>query len=130
MVRKYTAHQVKEICALLREAVILRDGEKCLKCGKRDKLQMSHIYPRRYKRMIYDFDNLKLLCVGCHLYWWHKNPIEAHEWLVKTVDEKRLQRLKFMSEYKGVNRGLDYNESKIYLNNEINKMKYERRSLI
>ena len=25
--------------------------------------------------------NIKQMCMHCHLYWWHKDPIAAMEWL-------------------------------------------------
>jgi hypothetical protein len=47
--------------------------------------------------MQYELDNLKTLCVGCHIYWWHKNPIEATEWFKATFPE-RYKKLKAMSQ--------------------------------
>ena len=41
-----------------------------------------------------DVNNVKALCVGCHLYWWHKHPIEAKEWAVKALGRARLNKLK------------------------------------
>lgn len=90
--------QKKDIMYLLRKIVIARDGEACLKCGKTMSLHLSHIYPKgRYKAMELEPDNVKLLCNACHLYWWHKNPIEAHEWLASAIPRDRLVRLKSMS---------------------------------
>ena len=44
--------------------------------------------------MQFDVNNVKALCVGCHLYWWHKHPIEAKEWAVKALGRARLNKLK------------------------------------
>lgn len=44
--------------------------------------------------MQFNLDNVKALCVGCHLYWWHKHPIEAREWAEKTLGKDLLNRLK------------------------------------
>ena len=56
---------------------------------------MSHIYPKgRYRKMQFDPDNVKALCLGCHLYWWHKHPIEAKDWAEKTLGKVRLRQLK------------------------------------
>ena len=82
---------------LVREYVILRD-KVCLRCGKGSNLHASHIYPRgKYPRMQFNTDNVKALCLGCHLYWWHKHPIEAKEWAVKTLGKARLNKLKKQS---------------------------------
>ena len=84
----------KKLHSLVREFVMLRD-KRCLKCGKSDRLHASHIYPRgKYPKMQFNLDNVKALCVGCHLYWWHKHPIEAREWAEKTLGKALLIRLK------------------------------------
>ena len=44
--------------------------------------------------MQFDVNNVKALCLGCHLYWWHKHPIEAKEWAEKTLGRTRLNKLK------------------------------------
>lgn len=95
-----TKYQQAKIYALLREAALLRDGGSCLRCHKTTSLQLSHIYPKgRYKKLEFDLDNVKVLCSGCHLFWWHKNPVEAHEWLEKTIDSTRLNKLCLRSQY-------------------------------
>lgn len=91
-----------EIYGILRQIVMKRDGAKCLRCGKTDRLHLSHIYPRgKYKTMALEPLNLKMLCVGCHLYWWHKNPMEAWEWLNEVMSKERIQKLKVMSQSYG-----------------------------
>lgn len=42
-------------------------------------------------------DNVKLLCKGCHLFWWHKNPLEARDWLASVIPRERLAKLLAMS---------------------------------
>ncbi len=86
--------QKNKLHKLLREYVILRD-KMCLRCGKTNNLHASHIYPRgKYPKMQFNPDNVKALCLGCHLYWWHKHPIEAKEWAEKALGKGRLNRLK------------------------------------
>lgn len=119
-----TKHQKKVLNALLHQLVRLRDGEWCLRCKKIECLQLSHIYPKgRYRRLEFEPDNVKLLDNGCHIFWWHKNPIEAKEWLKTVVSAKRLQRLKAMT----LSRDMwhfDYQLTKLYLEQEIKK--YEK----
>jgi hypothetical protein len=43
-------------------------------------------------------DNVKLLCMPCHLYWWHRNPIEAHEWLQTAIPVDRQKKLKLAAQ--------------------------------
>jgi len=119
-----TKHQDKVLKSILRQILILRDGEFCLKCGKTERLSASHIYPKgRYRSMEYEPDNLKLLCYYCHIHWWHKNPIEAKEWLANTISKKRLKRLHTMSLTQGWK--FDYNLQKIFLESELKKLEKE-----
>ncbi len=84
---------------------------------------MSHIYPKgRYRKMQFDPDNVKALCLGCHLYWWHKHPIEAKEWAIKALGRARLNRLK--KKANTIDKTLwNYNEIKIKLEKQIKEMK-------
>ena len=76
---------------------MLRD-KCCLRCGKGTNLHASHIYPRgKHPRMQFITDNVKILCMGCHLYWWHKHPVQAKEWAEETLGTDRLERLKDIS---------------------------------
>jgi 5-methylcytosine-specific restriction endonuclease McrA len=89
-----TKAQRSNLNKLVRQFIILRD-KCCLRCGKTKNLHASHIYPRgKYPKMAYDVNNVKALCLGCHLYWWHKHPIEAKEWAEKTLGKVRLDKLK------------------------------------
>lgn len=89
-----TKAQKTKLHKLVREYVILRD-KMCLRCGKDQNLHASHIYPRgKYPKMQFNTDNVKALCLGCHLYWWHKHPIEAKEWAEKVLGVDRLDKLK------------------------------------
>lgn len=120
-----TKSEKKNIYKLLHEYIFLRDGEKCLRCGKNNTIALSHIYPKgRYRAMELEPDNLKPLCFSCHIAWWHKNPIEAHEWLVTAIPKKRLERLKLMAQtqYKAPK----YPELKLWLENEIKILKKKR----
>ena len=91
---KVKKSEKKKLHSLVRQYVIQRD-KCCLKCGKSDRLHASHIYPRgKYPKMQFNLENVKALCIGCHLYWWHKHPIDAREWAEKTLGKALLMRLK------------------------------------
>ncbi len=79
--RKKTERQkiITDLDKLCREIILLRDEGKCQKCGKVGN-QVSHVVPRNYYGLRWDLINLWLSCVGCHIYWWHKNILEAAEW--------------------------------------------------
>tara|TARA_R110002167_G_scaffold117312_1_gene293210 strand:+ start:108 stop:467 length:360 start_codon:yes stop_codon:yes gene_type:complete len=92
-----TKAQKVKLNKLVREFVLLRD-KCCLRCGKTTALQASHIYPKgKFPKMQFNTENVKILCLGCHLYWWHKHPIEAKEWAQKTLGGVRLNKLKKQS---------------------------------
>lgn len=115
-----TAYQHKVLRPLLSKACLARDNHECIRCGATSRLSASHIYPKgSYRSMEYDLDNVKTLCYRCHLHFWHKNPMEAKEWLVKTLPKSRLDRLLLMSQQSGVK--LDYNLTKIYLEQQLKK---------
>lgn len=118
---KITKLEKKELNELLHELIALRDGNKCLRCNKSD-WQKSHIYPKgRYKKLEFDDENIIPLCYACHLHFWHKNPIEAHEWLQTVIDKKRLDRLRLRSQTSG-DGTRNYKLLKIYLESKIKKL--------
>ena len=113
-----TKAQKTKLNKLVRDFVLLRD-KVCLRCGKQNNLHASHIYPKgKFRKMQFDTDNVKALCLGCHLYWWHKHPIEAQEWAEKALGEERLERLKKQANTINKNR-LDYNLLKDELETKI-----------
>ena len=104
----------------MHELVVVRD-KRCLKCGSMQRLQAAHIYPKgTYRKMEFDENNIICLCYRCHLHFWHKNPIEAHDWLIKTLPGDRLTILKMRSNYVDKT-PQDYNLLKLYLTEEIKK---------
>ena len=113
--------QKAKLNKLVREYVILRD-KICLRCGKADRLHASHIYPRgKSPKMPFDVNNVKALCLGCHLYWWHKHPIEAKEWAEKTLGRVRLRQLKKQANTINKNK-LIFEEIRDYLQKKIGEL--------
>jgi 5-methylcytosine-specific restriction endonuclease McrA len=71
---------IKKLDDLIRKTILDRDGHECVKCGKESTLQLSHVVGRRSMALRWDLKNLKTLCMRCHLYWWHKEPMESWMW--------------------------------------------------
>ena len=71
--------------------------------------------------MQFDVDNVKALCLGCHLYWWHRSPIEAQEWAKKTLGKGRLSKLKKQANRINKNK-LDYKQLKSELETKIGEL--------
>jgi 5-methylcytosine-specific restriction endonuclease McrA len=51
---------------------------KCENCGRKDNLQIHHLFSRKYLALRYDPDNILVLCPGCHFHF-HNNPILCAE---------------------------------------------------
>lgn len=64
---------------------------RCERCSSMRWLQCAHIESvGRAKHMEYDVDNALALCVGCHLFWWHRaTPAEVEQWLVRHIGDAR-----------------------------------------
>ena len=93
-----------------------------MRCGKTQNLHASHIYPRgKYPKMSFNVENVKVLCLGCHLYWWHKHPIDAKEWAEKTLGKVRLRKLKKQANTINKNK-LDYQIIKNELEEKIGEL--------
>lgn len=116
--------QKKELNRLLHKLVRARDGEYCLRCGASTYLQLSHIYPKgKHRKMEFEPENVKLLCRGCHLYWWHKSPIEAWRWLETVLPKDRIKRLDFRANTVDKSR-FDFRLHKLFLESEIKRFSY------
>jgi len=64
-------------------AIRARD-QVCQRCGSSSALAPSHVLCKgKYPNLRYDLLNAKLLCFGCHIPWWHANPMEAAEWFIQ-----------------------------------------------
>lgn len=89
--RQKTIH---ELDMLAKAVVIERDGKWCLRCGKTDNLHASHIFPKgKYPKMRFDIDNIKILCMACHLFWWHRDIQAAAEWIQTAIPKDRYEGL-------------------------------------
>jgi hypothetical protein len=75
---------ILRIDKLLREILLIERGSSCEWCGKRTKVFMAHILPKgTYPRLRYAEENILLLCYYCHMIKWHRNPLEAHKFMME-----------------------------------------------
>lgn len=95
MVRKKKTNRAKlmaRLDVLSKQLVKQRDGNNCVHCGKwveGSNRQASHVIPvSAGSGLKWDVQNMKVLCMHCHLQWWHKNPIEAGEWFKEKYPER------------------------------------------
>ena len=91
----------KELMALVKALIKIRDDFTCQKCGAKvsgSNCHASHVIPvSAGNALAFDPINLKTLCLHCHMNWWHKNPLEASAWFEKKFPE----RAKYLNAHKG-----------------------------
>jgi hypothetical protein len=105
-----------ECDGLVRELVLRRDGNCCLRCGKTDKLQAAHILSKgHYQRIRFELLNVLSLCVGCHIYGAHRDPADFVEWL----EEKYPGRIQLLRELAATAAKVDLKELAIGLRLEV-----------
>ena len=68
---------------------VIRKRGYCERCGEstHSKLQCSHIHSRDKLSVRWDLKNAFCLCGGCHIFWWHKNPVLAAEFSREKLGE-------------------------------------------
>ncbi len=83
-------------CDSLFRQIILRERlNRCEWCKQIKGLSVSHILPKgRYPRLRYLRENVLLLCTGCHIFKWHKSPLEAAKFMIETRGEDYEDKLK------------------------------------
>ena len=83
--------------SLFRQLILKERPNKCERCGKTETLQIAHILAKGcHPRLRYQRCNVLILCVGCHLFWAHRNPLEFREWLVSYKGGDPLNTLRTM----------------------------------
>jgi 5-methylcytosine-specific restriction endonuclease McrA len=79
---------IKKYLDILASQIVRKRDGRCLKCGKVGNLQCAHIIGRRNLATRWDLENLITLCISCHLYWAHKEPVAFVDWLNKKFPGK------------------------------------------
>jgi len=93
--RKRNSRINRELDRLFSKVVRLRG--KCEKCGNADNLQCSHVVPRGQSSLLrWNERNALCLDLKCHIYWWHKDILEAQKWFKETYPDncKYLQKMR------------------------------------
>jgi len=79
----------RRIPAAIKSAVMSRDSERCIVCGRREKIEIDHILPFRVGGW-HAPDNLRLLCDTCHYirdYVEHDLGIDWYKARILTIDK-------------------------------------------
>lgn len=73
---------VTEADAWVKAIVFQRQGTGCLKCEKLKPLQAAHILAKgSHPSIRYDLDNVIGLCLACHIFWSHRDPVGFVDWI-------------------------------------------------
>lgn len=68
---------------------------RCKRCIKDRWLQTAHLLPvGQFPSMRYETDNATPLCTGCHIFWWHKHPLEAADWAKEVFGSDKMDELR------------------------------------
>jgi 5-methylcytosine-specific restriction endonuclease McrA len=65
---------------------------KCENCGRKDNLQVHHLFSRKFLPLRYDPRNILILCPACHFNF-HQNPLLWGEKVRKKLGEEEYNRL-------------------------------------
>lgn len=114
----------RELDALCREIVRIRDGFRCRRCGDRE-AQWSHVHSRTCKSARWMLENSLLLCARCHLRWWHEHPSETGPWLGTVMQEQHIARAARAARLKGF-RSIDRHRIKQMLADTLEAINSER----
>lgn len=103
----------KELDDLTRRAARQRDHERCVRCGRTERLNVHHLYRKgRYTRLRHDLDNVITLCFYHHQEA-HRDGLEFSEWF-KEKYPKRADYLRLRSQVFDKTKP-DFNAIKLYL---------------
>lgn len=93
--------RIELLDTLFSEAIRLRDGFTCQKCGHQNKsAQAAHIWTRNNYSTRWDMENAMCLCYMCHIKGFHsahREPAEFLEWVHKRMGDERWEALKARS---------------------------------
>lgn len=106
---------------LFSKVVRLRDG-KCMRCGKVDMLQCSHVRSKKaHPKLEFELDNAISLCHACHIYWWHKDVMEAADWFRSTFPAQN-SRIEVLMLSEDTAPKIDYDTIIIDMNTRIDRL--------
>ena len=88
---------VTEIDTLFRAYILRNRPQVCQWCNRPAEgrnLHVAHVLPKgSHPKLRWCEENVLLLCYHCHLHRWHKDPLKAHEFMVRIRGENYQDRL-------------------------------------
>lgn len=93
--------RIELLDTLFSEAIRMRDGGICQRCGHQNKsAQAAHIWTRNNYSTRWDMENALCLCYMCHIKGFHsahREPAEFLEWVHQRMGDERWEALKARS---------------------------------
>lgn len=87
----------KELDTLFSRFIRNRDSI-CQKCLRTKATQAAHIFSRGRLSTRWDKGNAIGLCLYCHIYWAHREPVEFTLWIINRIGKARFVGLQRKSE--------------------------------
>lgn len=69
-------------------SLLIRSVGTCQFCGQTEGLQCAHIVGRTNKTLRWNPINAICLCVRCHIFKFHRSPLEFIDWLEERFPER------------------------------------------
>jgi 5-methylcytosine-specific restriction endonuclease McrA len=93
--------RIELLDTLFSEAIRMRDGFTCQRCGHQNKsAQAAHIWTRNNYSTRWDMENALCLCYMCHIKGFHsahREPAEFLEWAHQRMGDERWEALRARS---------------------------------
>lgn len=86
--REITVRKLIKQCDTIFSLVVRKRDKRCQRCGNELTLQNSHTISRTNYFLRWDEQNCIALCYKCHIYFWHKSPLEAAKWFMETFPDR------------------------------------------
>lgn len=84
----------RKLDRLFSSYILFRDNRTCKCCGKtKGRMNTSHIIPKQCLFLRWNSDNALTLCYKCHLWMWHKSPLEGVRWLESFIGIDKCNKL-------------------------------------
>ena len=110
---------ISECDQLVRKLVLNRDDYKCVRCGGNHVLQAAHILAKGcHGRIRFELLNVLTMCLKCHIFWAHRDPVGFVDWVNQTYPG-RIEQLQIMAATAGK---LDLKELVIALRREVESL--------
>lgn len=86
--RTISTSRIIKQCDTVFSLLVRKRDVCCQRCGSEISLQNSHTITRSNYFLRWDEQNCIALCVKCHLYWWHRDTLEAAQWFMQKFPER------------------------------------------